>query len=213
VLKYERTIAQVSGHSLTLDNPIVMALDPKYDKSYINLFEYSGRVSDVGVENLACESEFASEEDEKHATEAVKFDHVENAWARNVTAKYFVQGCVLVDGGAKNVSVLDCASAEPKSVITGARRYSFNLNGQQSLVMNCAASEGRHDFVSGTTAKGPNVFSHCTASRAINECGPHMRWSSGVLYDNITTDGGIFIQARYSYRVDIHRQSFFYLDQ
>src|SRR4030095_13663486 len=40
---------------------------------------------------------------------------------------------------------------------------------------------------------------NCTAKRTHADIGPHHRWSSGTLYDNITTDGEINIQDRGNY--------------
>jgi hypothetical protein len=83
-----------------------------------------------------------------------------------------------------------------KSLITGGRRYSFNNDGQMNLVMNCHASEGRHDYVTGAQVCGPNVFYNCTAEKTHADIGPHHRWAVGTLYDNIFTDGEINVQDR-----------------
>jgi hypothetical protein len=85
---------------------------------------------------------------------------------------------------------------DAKSKITGGRRYSFNNDGQQNLVMNCKSTEGRHDYVTGARVCGPNVFYNCTATQTHADIGPHHRWASGTLYDNIITDGEINIQDR-----------------
>jgi hypothetical protein len=84
-------------------------------------------------------------------------------------------------------------------VITGSRRYSFNNDGQQNLFMDCHATDGRHDYVTGAKVCGPNVFYNCTAKRTHADIGPHHRWSTGTLYDNINTDGEINIQDRGNY--------------
>jgi hypothetical protein len=84
-------------------------------------------------------------------------------------------------------------------VITGGRRYSFNNDGQQNLFMDCQAGAGRHDYVTGARVCGPNVFLNCTAIRTHADIGPHHRWSTGTLYDNIITDGEINIQDRGNY--------------
>jgi hypothetical protein len=118
---------------------------------------------------------------------------------RNVTAKYFAYACVHLNEWAKNISVLDCNCFEHKSVITGGRRYSFCNEGQQNLFINCAATDGRHDFVTQARTCGPNVFYNCNAKRTHADIGPHHRWSTGTLYDNIVTDGEINIQDRGNY--------------
>lgn len=65
-----------------------------------------------------------------------------------------------------------------------------------NLVMNCHATEGRHDYVTGAQVCGPNVFYNCTAERTHADIGPHHRWAVGTLYDNIITDGEINVQDR-----------------
>jgi len=72
------------------------------------------------------------------------------------------------------------------SVITGSRRYTFNIDaGQMCLVLRCTADSGRHDFVVGARIPGPNVFVFCQATNAFASSEPHHRWSTGGLYDNV----------------------------
>ena len=85
---------------------------------------------------------------------------------------------------------------DPISIITGGRRYSFNLNGQRCLVQNCTTRNGRHDFVDGSRTPGPNVFYNSTATQEHADIGPHHRWSTGILIDNVSTDGQIRVQDR-----------------
>jgi len=92
--------------------------------------------------------------------------------------------------------VLNCHCREPKSLITGGRRYSFNLAGSLNLFKGCTTTEGRHDFVTGSRVCGPNVFSQCSASGSHSDIGPHHRWAMGTLYDGISSDGQINVQDR-----------------
>ena len=195
-LQFERVITKVEGNKIFIDNPVVLAMETKYGSGEIYKYSFDGRISHVGIENLYCESEFESDTAENHAWDAIAFDKVEQGWVRNVTAKYFGYSCVNLASLAKNISVLNSNCFDHKSVITGGRRYSFNNNGQLNLFMNCHATEGRHDYVTGARTNGPNVFYNCTASKTHADIGPHHRWSSGTLYDNITTDGEINIQDR-----------------
>jgi hypothetical protein len=195
-LQYERVVEKVEGNKIFIDNPIVMAMEPKYGEGEIYKYNFEGRINNVGIEDLSCESEYLSDTAENHSWDAVSFDKIENGWVRNVSAKYFAYACVHLNPWAKNISVLDCTCSDHKSVITGGRRYSFCNEGQQNLFMNCHAADGRHDFVTQARTNGPNVFYNCTAKRTHADIGPHHRWSSGTLYDNIVTDGEINIQDR-----------------
>ena len=195
-LQFERVIIKIEGNKVYIDNPIVMPIETKYGGGEIYKYSFDGRISHIGIENIYCESEFEKDTSENHAWDAISFNKIENSWIRNVTAKYFGYSCVNLGGQAKNISVLNSNCYDHKSVITGSRRYSFNNNGQLNLFMNCKATDGRHDYVTGARTLGPNVFYNCTAAKTHADIGPHHRWSAGTLYDNITTDGEINMQDR-----------------
>ncbi len=193
---FERTITKIEGNTIYIDNPIVLALEAKYGSGAIYSYSFNTRINQVGIENLYCESVFEKDTSENHAWVAVEMDKVENGWVRNITSRYFGNSCVQLNTWAKNISVLNSNCYDAKSIITGSRRYSFSNDGQQNLFMNCVATEGRHDFVTGARVCGPNVFYNCSATKTHADIGPHHRWTSGTLYDNITTDGEIAIQDR-----------------
>ncbi|MGV3765138.1 MAG: alginate lyase family protein [Chitinophagaceae bacterium] len=195
-LHFERMITRIEGDRITIDAPLMMPLEEKFGGGEIYKYSFEGRISNVGVENLSCVSEFAHATDEEHARTAIYVNRAEQGWVQHVTAKHFVFACVDLGHLSKNFTVQYCRSLEPKSQVTGGRRYSFNNDGQYHLVQHCYASEGRHDFVTGARVCGPNVFFHCKAENVHADIGPHHRWSVGTLYDNIVTDGEINIQDR-----------------
>jgi hypothetical protein len=195
-LRFERVITKIEKNKVYIDNPVVMPMETKYGGGYIYKYNFKGRINQVGVEDLQCRSEYTSDTAENHSWDAVKFDKIENGWVRNITARHFAYSCVNLDDGARNITVDNCRYLEPKSVITGGRRYSFNVTGQLNLVMNCHAEEGRHDYVTGARVCGPNVFYNSTAVKTHADIGPHHRWAMGTLYDNIKTDGEINVQDR-----------------
>jgi hypothetical protein len=198
-LQFERVITKIEGNKIFIDNPIVLAMESKYGGGEIYKYSFEERISNVGVENIYCESEYETDTSENHSWDAIHFDKIENGWVRNVNAKHFAYSCVHLDGWTKNISVIECGCFDHKSVITGGRRYSFCNEGQQNLFMNCHTTDGRHDFVTQARTCGPNVFYNCTAKKTHADIGPHHRWSSGTLYDNIVTDGEINIQDRGNY--------------
>lgn len=194
-LKFERLITKIEGNSIWIDQPIVMAMDQKYGGGYVYL-TLSSRIKENGIGNILFKSEYKSETDEDHGWYALQFGNCEDGWVRNVTSKYFGNGCVSMTGGSKYITVTDSKCLDAKSIITGGRRYSFSIGGQMCLVKNCETTEGRHDYVTGSRVCGPNVFYNCKASRTHADIGPHHRWCVGTLYDNITTDGEINVQDR-----------------
>ncbi|ACU04888.1 hypothetical protein [Pedobacter heparinus] len=195
-LSYEREITAVNGNKISIDNPIVMALDQQYGGGEVFKYDYNGRIKEVGIENILFESEYAGDTDEDHGWVAVDFDHIENGWISNVTSRFFGFGCVSLNSGAKNITVKKSRCFDAKSIITGSRRYSFNNNGQQNLFIDLETTEGRHDYVTGAKTCGPNVFYRSKSRNTHADIGPHHRWSSGTLYDNIDTDGEINVQDR-----------------
>jgi hypothetical protein len=195
-LHFERTITRIEGNRVFIDNPVVMAMDSAYGGGAIYRYRFDGRIRNTGVEYLSCASEYASDTDEDHGWNAVFLNRVEDAWVRGVQARYFGYSCVNLGGQSKQVTVDSCRYTDPKSQITGGRRYSFNNDGQLNLVMHCFSSEGRHDYVTGARVCGPNVFYDCRSVQAKADIGPHHRWAMGTLYDHIVTDGEINIQDR-----------------
>lgn len=195
-LHYERVITKIEKNRIYIDNPVVMSMDEQYGGGEIYRCTFNGRINNVGIEHLLCQSEYAGEEDEDHGWDAIFMNRIENGWVTNVTAKHFGYSCVNLGYQARNITVSYCKYLEPKSKITGSRRYSFNNDGQLNLFMHCFASEGRHDYVTGARVCGPNVFFNCRSENAKADIGPHHRWATGTLFDNIVTDGELNIQDR-----------------
>jgi hypothetical protein len=95
------------------------------------------------------------------------------------------------------VTIRDSRVLQPVSVLRGGRRYSFsNDDTSMSLVYNCFAEEGRHDYVTGSRDHGPVAF---VKSRTLNAKGPsetHQRWATGILFDTIVMENSGSIDAR-----------------
>ena len=192
---FERRVTKVSGDTISFRNPVVMAMETKYGGGTVNKI-ISDRIEKVGVEDICLKSAYTSDSDENHAWTAIAFNTVQHGWARRVSSWYFGFACVSINGPGKLISVEDCHSREPKSIITGGRRYSFQISGSLNLFKDCSATEGRHDYATGSRVCGPNVFTNCTASNTYADIGPHHRWAMGGLFDLIVTDGAINVQDR-----------------
>jgi hypothetical protein len=198
-LTFQREITKIEGNTLWLDNPVVMEINPKYTTAQVYAYTFAGRIAESGVENICFESEFQGDTDEDHGWIAVDFNNIENGWVRNITAVHFGYAAVSLGSQAKNITVKDSKCLDPKSIITGSRRYSFNNDGQLNLFMNMETTYGRHDYVTGAKTLGPNVFFNGKTRQSQSDIGPHHRWAVGTLYDNIDTDGDIDIQDRGNY--------------
>ena len=196
-LDFDRVITAVDGTRITIDAPITCAIDARWGGGEVLPYTDAGRISHVGVENLRAVSEFDRSKtetqkdqkyfsDEDHASYLVGFENVKNGWARRVTAVHFAHGVASFGRGAKWITVEDAAALDPVSVITGGRRYPYNITGQLILVQRCHARGARHAFAVGSRVPGPNVFLDCKSERDHATSEPHHRWSVGGLYDNVS---------------------------
>lgn len=184
-LLFERTITALAGNEVTVNAPLVCALEQKFGGGELFAASADDAVRECGVENLRGDSEFKGPDDEKHGWVLVDVTTARDSWVRHVTSLHFGYSCVNVHKGSRAVTIENCECLDPVSQITGGRRYSFALAGALTLVQHCYARNGRHDFVMHALAVGPNVFYDCTAEQAHADSGPHHRWSVGVLYDNV----------------------------
>jgi hypothetical protein len=209
-IDYERIIREIRDDRITIDAPIVCAIERRWGGGEVYSLDSSLRIRNIGIENIRGDSEFdasATAEigkektkyhaDEKHAWDFIKINAAENVWVRNITAVHFGYSAVNIGTGAKWVTVADSKCLDMVSQITGSRRYCFNVDGQQNLVQGCHADTGRHSFVLGARVPGPNVFLDCTATTNYATSEPHHRWSTGGLFDNVSAP--IAIQDRQHY--------------
>lgn len=188
---WDRQIKSIEGTTVTLDAPLSMDLNPNETGSTVMRYNWPGRISQVGIENLQLVSAYDKErpKDEDHAWVGITMEHVRDAWVRGVTFRHFAGSAVSVWESASWVTVVDCESLEPVSENGGWRRHTFFTVGQQTLFLRCYSEHGRHDFSVGHCAAGPNAFVHCDARMALDDSGPIGALATGVLYDNVNIDG------------------------
>lgn len=191
----ERKIMNINGNVITLDAPIMDVIDPIYSTGELVKFT-DNRINNCGIENMKISSTYISSTDENHGWEAVSFDKIYNSWARNLDVYYFGYSAVHINSDASFITVDSCKMLDAKSVIDGGRRYSFDIDGQRCLVQNCTTKNGRHDYVNGSRTCGPNVFYNSTATLQHSDIGPHHRWATGILFDNLTGNGNMNVQNR-----------------
>lgn len=183
-LRYDRVVTKLEGNRITIDTPVLNSMDSRFGGGFIYSRNPDTRPENFGVEKLLLVSDFKGKDDEAHAWNGISISGVRNSWVRNVTAVHFGYAAVTM-GGSRNVTIQDCACLDPVSKLSGSRRYSFNIGGQFTFVQRCYARHGRHDFVHGKRIAGPNVFLDCLAEKTHSDSGPHHRWSTGMLFDNV----------------------------
>ncbi|MEO5924227.1 MAG: hypothetical protein ABIR70_10405 [Bryobacteraceae bacterium] len=204
-VEWDRVVTDVQGNTVTVDAPISCAIEKAWGGGEVMKYDASGRIEKVGIENLRGMSEFdpskrtraygnmdrpnyQGEEyyaDEDHYANFITFDNLKNGWVRNVTALHFLYSMVGTQRGAKWITIQDCISREPVSQRAGARRFTFGLRGQLTLVQRCHSDKGRHSFMTGQPTASSNVFLDCIATNPYSSSEPHEQWASGNLYDNI----------------------------
>ena len=186
-LHLRKIVYRSGGHFLT-DIPLVDSFYSRYGGGEVLKASTSGRIQNSGVEDLRIISSYKADDDEDHGWNAVHLYGVENAWVRRVTAQNFGYSAVNV-GHSSFVTVEDTASLNPVSKIQGSRRYSFNVsgNGVGILFQRVYSDKGRHNFVTGARVVGPHVWVDSVAFDAKSDDGPHHRWATGLLFDNILT--------------------------
>nr|WP_162988704.1 hypothetical protein [Pedobacter schmidteae] len=196
-INFERKIVAITGNTITLNAPVVDPMQTKYGGGYVFKTNITGRISNSGVENIRLVSYYLNDDDELHAWNGIELNRTENCWVKQVTAQYFGYACVSLSSMSAYNTIEECAMVDPKSETTGGRKYSFNLEGGSSfnLFQRCYTSGGRHDYVTGSTVPGPNVFLDSYSTNTKADIGPHHRWATGVLFDNIQ-GGQIIVQNR-----------------
>lgn len=194
-VNYERKIEKIENNLIYFDAPVMDYIDPLYAEGYVVKIT-SSRIQNCGIENIRLSSTYVAPDDEEHGWIAVMFDKIINGWARNLEVYYFGYAAVSLGEQARWVTVDNCKMLDPMSQTTGGRKYSFNIDGQRNLVKNCITRGGRHDYVDGSCTAGPNVFFNSSSTQEFADIGPHHRWSTGILFDNIVSDGNINIQNR-----------------
>ena len=185
---HERRVVAVEGDRITVDVPLVDTMEARYGGGAVFLADLSDRVEQVGVEDLRLVSEFDGDDDEAHAWTAVRLSRARDGWVRRVTAQHFGFAAVSIEDESSFNTVEECAMLAPVSVVTGSRRYAFHVSdGTGNLFQRCYSEHGRHDFVTGSRTTGPNVWLDCFSTQSTNDAGPHHRWSTGILLDNVAS--------------------------
>jgi hypothetical protein len=214
-ITWDRIIKEVKGNTITVDAPIFCAIETRWGGGELVKCDDTGRIELVAVENLRGISEYNPSvrmtsygnmdrgnfddkdrphyegdeyySDESHYFNFISFTNVKNGWVRNISGIHFGSSVVSAGNGTKWITVQDCESREPVSIRAGARRFTYMLSGQLSLVQRCFSQKGRHSFVLGGSGAGTsgNVFLDCQAVNPYSTSEPHANWISGALYDNI----------------------------
>jgi hypothetical protein len=202
----DRIITAINGNKVTIDAPIMCAIETVWGGGDIIRYSDAGRVQKCGVENIRGISNFNQDvrqreygnldrhpyvaepyySDENHAWTFITIDNATNCWVRDITALHFGNSLAAVTRNGSRVTIQDCTNLDPIAQRWGARRFIYLIEGQLNLVQRCTSDQGRHSYVlGGPQAAGPNVFLECVATRSYATSEPHSQWSTGILYDQV----------------------------
>ena len=191
-ISWNRVVTAVNGNVVSLNAPLTMTLDANFGEAKVNVYSWSGRIENIGIENMLMKSTFnaANPKDEEHRWQAISIENTRNAWVKQLNFKHFAGGAVSVLKSSQQITVEDCTATEPVSEIGGFRRHTFYTEGQQTLFQRCYSEYGYHDFaVGGFGTTGPNVFIQCESHLPFNNSGAIGSWATGVLFDVSYVDG------------------------
>ena len=185
-LSVERRVTAVDGNVISFDAPMTDTIEQGFGGGYIYKTDTSDRLQQVGIENLRLQTlDYEDTSRVDRAFFAIAFEEVENSWVRDVTSRYFSQAFNYYDGSRFN-TMQDVAFIDPDFLVQGGQHYAFDFkDAGQNFFQRCYSREGRHSFTSGSRATGPNVFLDCLAEDSTNDSGPHHRWATGTLFDNV----------------------------
>ncbi|MBD0823773.1 DUF6298 domain-containing protein [Aestuariibaculum marinum] len=191
-ITWNRVVKDINGSEVTLNAPLTMTLDDNYGKPEVTKYSWTGRIENVGVENINMQSTFnaANKKDEEHRWFGISLANVKNTWVRQVNFKHFAGGAVTILKTAQQITVEDCIVTEPVSEIAAFRRHTFYTEGQQTLFQRCYSEYGYNDFaVGGFGTTGPNAFVQCHSYLPYSNSGAIGSWATGILFDVSYVDG------------------------
>jgi len=200
-INYQRIITHIDGNSITIHSPVILPMQTKFGGGEIVQISLSHkRLNNVGVENMrligtGITATCAADNPNRLQT-AVHFEYTENSWIRGITVLH-TSNSLFKLWNSHYITVEDCASIEPLGPKRAGYRYTFYIDAASShnLCQRTYTDDGRHDYVLGPRIPGPNVFLDGVSERGGTQ-GPHQRWATGTLFDNLKLQSLIALEHR-----------------
>ena len=152
-ITWDRVIKEVKGNTITIDAPILCAIEARWGGGEILKYDGKGRIEQAGIENLRGISDYNPAvrttsygnmdrgnfddktrlhyegdeyySDENHYYNFINLTNAVNSWVRNISGLHFASSVVSAGNGTKWITVQDCESREPVSIRAGARRFTL----------------------------------------------------------------------------------------
>lgn len=187
---FERAIAAIDGNLVTVDSPIVNAIEKRWGGGEVYRYSDSNRIRNVGMENMrvVMYDRLRGGLLSHMRGIAAVFRDVRDGWIRGVVAEHCGDR-VFTIRDSSHITVRD------SSVLIAPRRYFegyvphygffFGANANHILVRDCYALHNRHAYVICAWVRGPNVVYNSVGDGSSTWSEPHHRWSTGGLFDNV----------------------------
>lgn len=200
-INYERIITHIDGDSITIHSPVILPMQVKFGGGEIVKRSLNRkRLHNVGVEQMRLVgpgiTATCPADDPGRLQTAVHFEYTENSWIRGITVLH-TSNSLFKLWDSHYITAEDCASLEPLGPKRGGYRYTFYIDAASShnLCQRTYTDDGRHDYVLGPRIPGPNVFLDGVSERGGTQ-GPHQRWATGTLFDNLKMQSLIALEHR-----------------
>lgn len=201
-INFERYITDISSDAITIHSPVILPMQTDFGGGEIHKISFSGegRLQNIGIENLRIVGTGVTPtcpaDDPNRLQTGVHFDHVENSWLKAVTVLH-TSNSLFKTWDSHYITVEDCASIQPLGPKRAGYRYTFYFDAASShnLCQRTYTYDGRHDYVLGPRIPGPNVFLDGYSVKGGTQ-GPHQRWATGTLFDNLKLESLIALEHR-----------------
>lgn len=193
LMAIERTIRTITDNRLTLDAPLLDALDSQLlapATAVVVKTMRPKRLVNCGLEALRIHSPPPSGTLTAGNNLSVSLENCEDCWVKDV-AMHDTLGNVFVGGNARRITLEHVHAVHTATVAKGAGYSSdFTLRGSQVLIDRCSSKGDGSFYVAtlGSTAM-LNVVLNCRFEGS-GSIQPHMRWSTALLVDRCTLPDG-----------------------
>ncbi|KAG0231004.1 hypothetical protein BGW41_002338 [Actinomortierella wolfii] len=207
-----------------LDAPLPIAISRRYGGGYITKIGVDRKIRAVGIQyfdmvfpaNIGRTADDMLDKEGRGSTDyrfsheifsnyVIRFDNIQHAYMSHVVSAYF-HNFLSTGSEAHHLTFEANVHSYLGEMLSG--QSAFQLSSQLTLVRNTLSQGSFHFFVHISHVMGPNVVHRVQATNvgqadqpmnldfAPGEVGPHMKFCSGMLYDQVVTDGAILIVNR-----------------
>ncbi|MBB3111533.1 hypothetical protein FHS18_003601 [Paenibacillus phyllosphaerae] len=208
---YRKVVAiDTDTNTITIDIPTRY---PLKIRDFSSVYKLTPPVTEVGVEHLSIgnvenltpgllENDYMIEGTGAHqvaGSKAIRFIRVVDAWARNVHSyrppsnsagyDYHILSSGITTFDSRNVTIADTDIRKPLSRGGGGNGYLYELIGNDNLIVNARAEEGRHNYSFSHMRTNGNVIRGSVSRNPSLVIDFHQYLSASNLIDGIELDG------------------------